>query len=281
MIDLKSYAKINLTLQILGIRDDGFHEIDSIMQNISLFDELSIKQFEGTNEITIICDHPKIPAGEKNLAYKAAKAFLDRTGTKTGLEISIKKNIPIAAGLAGGSSNAAAVLIGLNEMLNAKFNRSQLGILAADIGSDVPFFIYGGTCRARGRGEIIEKMKDMEKNFFILSAPDFEISTAWIYEKFDRWWIKKKKLAGMHQIQTGINLFNDLEEVVIENFPEIGELKKKLVNLGCLQAVMSGSGPSVFGMTQDKKSGEKILTQIKNEYPRSYLVETVNRGVES
>jgi 4-diphosphocytidyl-2-C-methyl-D-erythritol kinase len=280
MLDLKSYAKINLTLQILGLREDRYHEIDSIMQNVSLFDEISIEQLEGTNDIVIKCNDAKVPTDEKNLAYKAATVFLKRTESKAGLDISIKKNIPVAAGLGGGSSNAAAVLIGLNEIFRSKLNRSQLGILAADIGSDVPFFIYGGTCRARGRGELIEKMKDMEKDLFILSVPELEISSAWVYEKFDRWWIKNKKLAGMHQIQTGINLFNDLEEVVTQNFPEIGELKKRLTGLGCLQAIMSGSGPSVYGMVQDKKSGEKILAQIKNDYPRSFLVETVDRGVK-
>lgn len=279
MQKLKAHAKINLSLQVIGLREDGFHEIDSIMQSVSLFDNLTLSR--QTAGITVKTSDLRIPSDERNIAYKAARVFLDKTGVEQGVKIEIEKNIPIAAGLAGGSADAAAVLVGLNQMFGTGLTGSDLINLAASVGSDVPFCIEGGTARCRGRGEIVEKLDipEIGKLIFIIVKPEVSISTKWAYENFDRVFIAEKRLAGTHQQMTGITLYNDLEKVVLPQYPEVEKIKKRLIHLGCPQALMSGSGSAVFGLADNELKAQTIYREVLKDYPRSFLVYPETAGV--
>jgi 4-diphosphocytidyl-2-C-methyl-D-erythritol kinase len=279
VLKLKARAKINLNLQVIGLRSDGYHEIDSVMQSVSLHDNLTLSQQEAG--ITVIASDLRIPSDARNTAHKAARVFFDKTGVSSGVKIEIEKNIPIVAGLAGGSSDAAAVLVGLNKMFKTGLTGSDLINLAAEVGSDVPFCVQGGTARCRGRGEIVEKIDIAEigKLIFIIVKPEVSISTKWVYENFDRVFIAEGRLAGTHQQMTGITLYNDLEKVVLPKYPEVEKIKKRLIHLGCPQALMSGSGSAVFGLTDDEQKAQAIYREILKEYPRSFLVYPVPAGV--
>jgi len=276
---LKARAKINLSLQVIGLREDGYHEIDSIMQSVSLFDHVTLSR--QTAGITIRTSDLRIPSDERNTAFKAAKVFLNKTGIEQGVVIEIEKNIPIAAGLAGGSADAAATLVGLNQMFKTGLTGSDLINLAAEVGSDVPFCIEGGTARCRGRGELVEKLKipEVGKLIFILVKPEVSISTKWAYENFDRVFIAEKRLAGTHRQITGITLYNDLEKVVLPKYPEVEGIKKRLIHLGCPQALMSGSGSAVFGIADNEIQAQAIYHEILKDHPRSFLVYPETAGV--
>ena len=277
MISVRAQAKINLFLQVIGKRDDGYHEIDSILQSISLFDQITLS--ENSSGIQLTVSDRFIPLDHRNTAFKAAQIFFDKTGIQPGVKIDIKKNIPVAAGLAGGSADAAAVLMGLNRLFKTDLTESDFLTLGAEVGSDVPFCTVGGTCRCRGRGEVVVKVDPLPKSYFVLVKPDFEVSTKWVYENFDLVWIKEKRLVGTHTPYSSLTLYNDLEKVVFPKYPQVAEVIKRLTRLGCLKAGMSGSGPSVFGLAEDKKSAEKIAGELKQEYPQTFAVESVDRGV--
>ena len=285
MLQLKAYAKINLSLKIMGKRPDGFHEIESVMQSVSLCDYITLTQIPSGIQLTT--SNPQLPNDNRNLAYKAAELFFRTQNTEhgtptTGVSIYIEKNIPVAAGLAGGSADAAAVLWGLNQMSNVdsrpclpagRFSIDELIELGAQIGSDVPFCLLGGNCLVKGRGEKIENRKSkIENRSYVLIVPEIEVSTRWAYEEFDR------RIIDSPQLIVGNN---QLESVVAKKYPIIREIKEMLLNLGCSSAQMSGSGPSVFGEVKDASAGEKILSQIRSEYPKSYLIDPVPQGVET
>lgn len=259
---LRANAKLNLGLKILGKRPDGYHEIDSIMQSISLHD--SIKLDPIPKGIKIFCANPLIPTDQSNTVYKAALAFFEKTGIKQGVKIEIQKLVPHAAGLGGGSADAAAVLTGLNIMYKTLLSESDLRALGEGVGSDVPFCLIGGRGRVRGRGELVEPLPPLPLTWFILVTPQILISTAWVYRNF-------KPVTQSAD--------NDLESVVLPNYPEIGELKKELLKLGCLKSQMSGSGSSVFGIVESEKKGIQILESIRKKHPQSYLVASVDKGV--
>ncbi|MFC1511424.1 4-(cytidine 5'-diphospho)-2-C-methyl-D-erythritol kinase [Candidatus Margulisiibacteriota bacterium] len=252
---LKAYAKINLSLRVLDQRPDGFHNIESIMQTVSLHDCITLSLIPAGIEVT--CDNPKVPLGPANLAYKAAEL----AGAK-GLKIHIEKRIPMAAGLAGGSADAAAVLFGLKAD----------PAIAEQVGSDVPFCLVGGTCLVGGRGEKVTRTQPPVPSTYILVCPDIEISAKWAYDEWDR-----QKAKGKRQEAKGLN---DLEPVVAAKYPVINEIKEKLLSLGCSAAQMSGSGPAVFGIVRQKAEAEKIFTKIKEEYSRSFVVEAADKGIE-
>ena len=286
-ISLKAFAKINLTLKVLGIRPDGFHEIESIMQSVSLYDEIEIRSKFDRNSIEIHCSDDKVPAGEKNICYKAVELIRKKGNIDKGVRIEIKKNIPMEAGLGGGSSNAAAVLVGLNKMWGLKLPEDELIEIAAEIGSDVPFFIIGGRCLCRGRGEIIEKIlnpkpqilnkpqtpNSKQHNSYIIVKPGISVPTKWAYGEWDR----AKTISNVQFPMS--NLGNDLEAVVINKYPVIGKIKQDLLEAGCVSAQMTGSGSAVFGIV--KNDGQKILNSITKKYPLSFLVEEVDKGVEN
>lgn len=279
-VALNSFAKVNLSLAIVGIRDDRFHEIRSEMQSVSVFDNILIARAPAG--IDIDCDSPKIPEGEGNIAWKAAGRFFDFTGIKAGASITIRKNIPVAAGLAGGSSNAAATLLGLDKLFNAKLSSDQISSLGAEVGSDVPFCLTGGRCMVRGRGEIVGKLSMLPKMWFVIVVPDIEVSTKWAYEEYDRWNVRVKAVRGVKEVKGVMegHMHNDLEEAISAKFPVIGEVKSKLITAGAIAASMSGSGPAVFGICAGEERANKVLAEIKKEYPRAFAAGSVNSGVE-
>jgi len=271
-LKLKAYAKINLSLKVLAKRPDGYHEIESIMQSVSLYDLVSLETVSSGVHLTT--NTSQLTNDNKNLAYKAAKTILERTGQKQGVRIKLEKNIPLASGLAGGSADAAAVLVGMNKMLGNKLSEKELLDLGASIGSDVPFCLVGGAGMIKGRGEIVERSEGIGvSRYYVLVTPPVEVSSKWAYEAWD-----KMFEVPSSKLNTSSN--NDLEAIVIKKYPVIGEVKKKLLQLGCAFVQMSGSGSSVFGVVDRPQTGEKITTAMKKEYPNSFLVEKVDRGVE-
>lgn len=264
---LKAYAKINFTLRVFEKRPDGFHNLESVMQSISLCDYLTLEPYAGGIALTL--ETSKLPVDNRNLAYKAAEIYFKKQKLTAGVKIHLQKNIPIAAGLAGGSADAAAVLFGLNQLSKEPFSEDELSKIGAEIGSDVPFCLKGGTCLVTGRGETVEKLTPWPHTYIILVNPELDVSTKWAYETFD----------DLH-IQAPEGVQNDLEPVVATQYPVIGEIKTKLTKLGCSEVQMSGSGPTVFGRVKQKGDAEKILSLIKEDYTRSYLAETVDRGIE-
>lgn len=286
VLNLKSYAKINFSLKVLGRRPDGFHDIDSLIQNISLHDDIKIQ--ETSHGITVSCIYPGVSQGKDNIAYKAAEEFFNFTGIDKGVDISIEKRIPVASGLGGGSSNAAAVLIGLDKMFGLNISKMKMLGLAEGLGSDVPFFIEGGTVRCRGRGEAIEKLPPSPETWIALVVPRFEVKTKSAYDEYDRilaFRLRRKEAPKLSSPEisswaTSSILHNDLEEAVAAKHKEITKIKGLLLSLGAVGAAMSGSGPAVFGLTQDEASAKRICDRLKKDYPRAFLVKTVDKSVE-
>jgi len=279
-LQLRASAKINLSLKILGLREDRFHEIDSVMQSISLSDAVILS--ERDSGIMVDCDDPAVPGGEKNLAYKAARSFLELSKVKKGVGISIKKTIPVAAGLAGGSADAAAVLIGLDTLFGANLSKVQLSSIGAEIGSDVPFCLVGGRCRVRGRGELVEQMPVIPVMHFVVVVPEVEISTKWAYEEYDRWSMRTR--GTIKSVKSGETfsetVHNDLEEAISSKYPQVSKVKRALLNAGATVASMSGSGPSVFGMAPDGKTADGIAAKMKNSYEKVFTARSGNYGVK-
>ncbi len=265
---LKSYAKINLGLRIIGKRKDGFHEIETFFQQIDLKDDITIELFD--NNINIEC-HPKVCADEKdNLAYRAAQLL--KPLTDKGCFIKISKNIPPGSGLGGGSSNAATTLVGLNKLWDLKLGRSQLLSCAEQLGSDVPFFIRGGLALGQGRGEILTPVKTELDYYGVVIWPDFSISTRWAYQNsnFDLTNSnKKRKLSGFTQNIHNTTewqriLTNDLKDVVFGKHPACREIMQDLTKYGPFYKSMSGSGSSLFGLfhhASDAKEAQKFLSK--------------------
>lgn len=272
-----SPAKVNLILKILGRRPDGYHEIITLMQCISLYDILEIsKEKLG---ISTSCNDPMVPEGRENLAYRAAELFLQQTGMDFGVRICIEKNIPVAAGLGGGSGNAASVLLALNEISGLHLKREKLMEMGAYLGADVPFFLYQSPAWATGIGEKLSSIKFNFGLWYLLINPGFPLSTHWAYQLFSA---HKRLCYNFRLTKREINinisilirdferlntmLENDLEEVVFRAYPEMGKLKEKLLSLGCPGTLMSGSGPTIFGIFRSKEEAKKIYNKICFEF---------------
>ena len=253
-LHLKSPAKVNLRLEILRRREDGYHELRTILQKISLQDTLhfDLKKEKG---ISITTDHPDLSVGKSNLVYRAAQSILKRSDYKGGVRIEIEKKIPLGAGLGGGSSNAAATLKALNQMLRLKLPKKELMRIGLGIGADVPFFLVEGSAIASGIGERLKKI-DLPDLWYVLIYPNFEVSTRWAYQNFvltkRRFHFKFHKFPKTPEEISSL-LGNDLEEPVSKEYPEIGVMKKMLYSAGALGALMTGSGPTVFGIFSDNR----------------------------
>lgn len=260
---LRAHAKINLSLKILSKRLDGFHEIETTMQSISLSDLITLTP---SDKITLQCDNLELD-NQKNLSYQAALLLRDEFSVQEGVSIKLEKKIPLAAGLAGGSADAAATIIGLNRLWGLDLSVSQMLSLGAKLGSDVPFCIMGGSCLCRGRGELVERMKSEEDlSQVLLVVPDLEIKSSWAYQTWD-----KLSIAPLSR--------NDLEAVAIKYYPEIGEIKERLKELGALKAMMSGSGPSIFAIFNDSGLLQKAVFEMRKNYKRVFEVYSVSEGV--
>jgi len=267
---LKSPAKVNLRLEILRRREDGYHELRTILQKISLYDTLSVS-LKKEKGISISTDHPRLPIGRGNLVYRAAQMILKKSEYKGGLHIDIRKEIPLGAGLGGGSSNAATTLKALDQLLEIGLPTKELMKMGLGIGADVPFFFLDGAAIAAGVGERLKKM-ELPDLSYVLINPNFEVSTRWAYQNF----VLTKRhfhfnLQGFVKTPEGISrlLWNDLEGVVSHKYPQIEGMKKMLLSAGALGALMTGSGPTVFGLFSGKREAEKAFKNLEHKVRRS------------
>jgi 4-diphosphocytidyl-2-C-methyl-D-erythritol kinase len=288
---LNASAKINLYLKIVGDRPDGYHELAMVLQSIYLADQIDLHPL-ATNTIHIHCNHPEVPQDERNLAYQAAALiaaeFPDAWTKYGGIEITIQKQIPVGAGLAGGSTNAAAVLVGLNSIWHLGLTEFQLQKLAARLGSDVPFCITGGTMLATSRGEQLSPLSSLNRVWVVLGKyRNLCVSTAWAYQTyrqqyrssyvFDAQTIEYRKqqvrtgslvnaIAHGDVKQIGQLFHNDLERVVLPKYPQVQRLKEEFQRLGCA-AMMSGSGPTVFALTESRTQAQQVREAVKLAIP--------------
>ena len=268
MIISKSPAKLNLFLDILSKRTDGYHDIRTVFQKVSLRDELHITILKRGIEVT--CDNPKVPANEGNLAYKAAQSMLNQYNIKDGVSIEIKKNIPVAAGLGGGSSNAASTIMGINQLFGLGITKQELMKTGSTIGADVPFFIFGKTALATGIGDKLETIEVTPKPWLLLITPDIPISTAWAYSNL-RLGLTNKHInitipSCITQFSEIITLLsNDLEKVSISRYPIIRKIRDELINKGAKGSLMSGSGSTVFGIFQSEDDAKEAYVQLKTK----------------
>ncbi len=256
-IEMESYGKINLSLDVLFKRQDGYHEINTIMQQISLKDTLEIEEIKG-KDIIIECNRIDLPTDSRNLVYKAWEKIKQKTGIDNGIKINIKKHIPIAAGLAGGSSNAASTLKGLNRLWNLNLSEDELKEIGVTIGADVPYCLMGGTAHARGIGEELTALKSFSGKSVLLFNPGIEVASSYVYNHLK---LTESKRIDIDKIISFIeiddlnslaqNMKNIMENVVVEKYPIIGEIKKVMVSNGALGSLMSGSGATVFGLFDD------------------------------
>ncbi len=263
-----SPAKINLFLKVVGKREDGYHELISLICRIDLFDTVALA-FEQPN-ITVHCSHPKVPTGEGNLVYQAACLFFEAVSKSHGVAIFIKKVIPVAAGLGGGSSNAASVLVGLNQHYGFPLSDEDLMDMGLKVGADVPFFLLRHTAIAKGIGEDLEVFEGMPQWSAVLVWPRFEVSTAWVYQNLNLRLTNCKenyKVLRFMEDPSQIKdlLCNDLEQVTVREFSEISTVKKALLDLGAEGALMSGSGPSVFGLFRAPQQASMAFQTIKHQ----------------
>ena len=275
---LKAPAKINYLLDVIRRRPDGYHDLRMIMQRINLCDEIDIT-LNDTPGLSVTCGRQGVPDGPGNIAWKAARILLDMAGTGQGATISITKNIPVAAGLGGGSSDAASVLMGMNELLGLKLSDGQLMEIGVKLGADVPFFIFKQTALAEGIGEQLQVMPPMPSAWILLVNPGVHVSTAWVYRSLQL--TNQKTLAMLPKFFDSIDnicqiLSNDLEVVTIPAFPIIGDIKSRMLEMGASGAMMSGSGPTVFGLFRDKELAEKARqTLTENTSWYAAVIETL------
>ena len=263
-LHLESPAKVNLRLEILKRREDGYHELRTILQKISLHDTLHffLKKEKG---VSITTDHPKLPVGKDNLVFRAAQSVLKVSGYKGGIHIEIEKRIPLGAGLGGGSSNAATTLKAMNQLLKSNLSKKELMEMGLEIGADVPFFFLEGAAIGLGIGEQLKK-KELPILWYVLIYPNFEVSTRWAYQNFVL--TNQQFHFNLHKFlrtPEGISriLLNHLEEVVSEKYPQISIMKKILLSAGALGSLMTGSGPTVFGLFPEGKSAAGAYEKIR------------------
>jgi len=262
-MQVRAPAKINLSLKILGPRSDEFHEIETLIAPISLYDELKIERRMSKQGIEFRCDDPSVPQSDDNLAVRAARAFFEKSKIKSGILIELKKKIPHGAGLGGGSSDAASTLMALNELFEAKLTREALAKMAEGIGSDVPFFIFQSAAICRGRGELVSPIKLRKPLFILLLKPQFGVPTAWAYQR----WRGAREVPGVSytaQEIAGRTFVNDLERSVFEKFVCLAQLKMWLLEQPeAGAALMSGSGSTVFAVMRERADARQLGKRAK------------------
>ena len=271
-IELKALAKINLGLDVLGRRENGYHDVRMIMQTIQMYDVLEIKKKKAPG-ISLSVNYPYIPCDERNLVYKAAKLLMDEFQVTSGVEIDLRKFIPTAAGMGGGSSDAAAVLVGVNRMFQLGLTKRELMERSVAIGADVPFCVLRGTALAEGIGEILTPLPSLPKCFVLIAKPPISVSTKLVYEKLDSHEIEDHPdidgiIDGLkaHDIEkVASSMGNVLEKVTIEEYPVIEQIKNVMKEHGALNAMMSGSGPTVFGIYDSKEKARKAAAKIREK----------------
>lgn len=285
---LKAPAKINLLLEIIGDRPDGFHELVMVLQSISLADIVELQPLGG-DRIQLHCNHPQVPCDETNLAHRAARLMQEQYPGKGGVAITIDKKIPIGAGLAGGSADAAAVLVGLDLMWNLGLTQAELHTYAAKLGSDIPFCVSGGTALALGRGEELTPLPDLDQLYGVLAKyRSLSVATPWAYKTYRQQFsesyardpeaLERRRREGhsvelmaaiTHRDSLAVpqHLYNDLERVVLPEYPQVQEIRDLLQSFGALGTMMSGSGPTVFGLADSRSKAELMATQLQTALP--------------
>jgi 4-diphosphocytidyl-2-C-methyl-D-erythritol kinase len=263
-LKLQAPAKINYLLDVIRKRPDNYHDLRMVMQRIALSDEIEIS-LSDTPGIRVYCDREDVPDGPANIAWRAAEALLALAHIKTGIDIFIVKKIPMAAGLGGGSSDAATVLMGLNDLLNLKLTDEKLMSVGVKLGADVPFFIFKKTALAEGIGDRLSAVEGLSPVWLVLVNPNIHVSTAWVYKNLRL--TKKSDTDKLPKFNNRIEdvcslLSNDLESVTIGRFPVIQEIKDALLTYGARGVLMSGSGPTVFGVFEDEQHASACQREI-------------------
>ena len=282
MITIEGRAKINLTLDILRTREDGFHEVAMVMQAVGLADTLTLEKREAPG-IGLVIDVPWLRANEKNLAYRAAKLMQEEYHLPGGVAIHLTKRIPMAAGLAGGSADAAAVLRGMDALYELGAGDEKLCELGARLGSDIPFTLMGGTMLATGRGEGLRRLPDFPETYVVLAKPHVSVSTAWAYGAYDAHPAERHpdNDAMIRAIEAGDRrkaasfLCNVLESATIKRYEVISKLKEMMKEAGALASLMSGSGPTVFGFAETREQAEKVAEAVRLPDVDVFVTKTV------
>ena len=264
-------AKVNLYLRITGRRDDGYHLLDTLMVPLSLGDDIEISRADGPpDSLTLEADSPDVPLGDENTVHRAVRAFRERTGRRDPVAVTIRKRIPIGAGLGGGSTDAAATLRGMNDLLEAGLSTGDLMALAVAVGADVPFFIRGETARARGIGDELSPVRSLPRLWMVVLFPNLPVSTAWVYRNFR---LKLTKPSNNNNLSEKLDtpdevaqvMVNDLETVTIGRYPCLARLKRRLNESGAIGSLMSGSGSSVFGLFADETDAKSAFAGFEGE----------------
>mgnify|MGYP002792722773 FL=1 len=271
-IELRALAKINLGLDVLGRRENGYHDVRMVMQSIYLYDEVKLSKKKEPG-IELETNLRFLPTGEDNIAYKAAKLLKDEFGIEEGVRIVLHKHIPVAAGLAGGSSNAAAVLFGMNRLFGLKLTQEELMKRGVVLGADVPYCIMRGTVLAEGIGEELHKLPPMPKCAVLIAKPPISVSTKMVYETLDSKEITEHPdidgiIRGLEHAdirEVAASMGNVLEDVTIEMHPVIDEIKGEMMDAGALGAMMSGSGPTVFGLFENRAAAREAQRRIREK----------------
>ena len=270
-LELKALGKINLGLDVLGRRENGYHDVRMVMQTVYLYDRIIMKKSK-TPGIRLETNLYYLPVNENNLAYQAAQMLMDEFHIEEGVSIQLDKHIPVAAGMAGGSSNAAAVLFGMNRMFSLGLSQKELMERGVKLGADVPYCIMRGTVLAEGIGEILTPLSPMPKCYVLIAKPAISVSTKMVYEKLDSHEIEDHPdidgiLAGLKAgdlKKVAGSMGNILERVTVDAYPVIDQIKKMMIKEGALNAMMSGSGPTVFGIFEEKATARKAADAIRD-----------------
>lgn len=285
---IKAYAKINISLDVVGKREDGYHLLKMIMQQIELYDELNINKFHTKSDkyeerINITCNKHYIPCDERNLAFKAAKIFMEKYNVDGGVNIDLEKNIPVAAGLAGGSSDAAAVLKAMRKIFALDISDNELMELGVQIGADIPYCIKGGTALCEGIGEKVTKLKPFKNQIVVVVKPNFGVSTKEVYKAID---INKIYIhpetdriidAMIKYDLKGVckGMKNNLENITLGKHKILKQIKEEMIEIGAVGSMMSGSGPSIFGFFDDMLCAQRCFEHFKEKYKEVFITRTI------
>lgn len=278
---IKAYGKVNISLDVVGKREDGYHLLSMIMQNIDLYDEIEVEKQQCG--ITLECNKSYVPVDNRNLAYKAAEIFKERYDIVDGVKINIEKNIPVSAGLAGGSTDAAAVLKVMNELFNVNATEEELMELGLKLGADIPYCIHGGTALCEGIGEIITPIKPFRDKIVVLVKPAFGVSTKEVYKNFNLEKVKQhpKTAEIINAIENddlnfvASNMKNLLENVTLRKHKILIKIKEEMNACGAINSMMSGSGPTVFAFFDDMLKAQRCFEKMKKKYSDVFITRTI------
>ena len=283
-MEVKAFAKLNLSLDVLGKRPDGYHDMKMVMQSITLSDDITVVDNDGQG-IRVSSNVGFLPTNEKNLAVAAALRFYESLGKEArSVDLSLEKSIPVCAGMAGGSSDAAAVLRALNEMEGRPYDVMELAKVGERVGSDVPYCVLGTTALAEGRGEVLTTLPSLPKCWVVVCKPDFPVSTPELFGKIDRCKVRcRPDTDGMiRALEQGDlegvahRMYNVFEDVLPERQrSRVRDIKNTLIQCGALGANMSGTGPTAFGLFEDETAAREAYAQLSEQYKETYLAETV------